>query len=168
MPHIESMLWNSALFLRQVMMWLSDSHLPGELRAPWFARVDGFHNLRIVILYAAAINLLDPTILDCLLDRYSLHRVWMHHLQYQALEHWFCDSREDWPTVRKLIGVGDASIWMALAKLLPALEKLGKVLVWIITVGWRPWIPFVNHTDEDDSAGPYVKRTRVIISCIES
>lgn len=138
------------------------------LKAPWFARVDGFRNLRIVVLYAAAIDLLDPTILDCLLDRYSLQRVRMHHPQYQALEHWFCESREDWPAVRKLICAGDAPIWMALAKLLPALEKLGKVLVWIITVCRRPWISFVDHADQDDSAGPYVKRARIIVSCIQS
>lgn len=109
---------------RQMVMHLLDTELTRQLATFASSRIDGLL-LGAVILNVAAVNGLDPTIVEDVVDQYALVWIGVQHLQHETLDGGTVQVCEDWAAFRHSIRiVGDDTIRVFREPGIPASSKL--------------------------------------------
>lgn len=125
-------------------------------------RIDIAALLRLFIS-AAAIDLLDPTVPERLVDGDSFGGVRVEHFQHEDFDHRLVQMGKNRSARWRFVSY-DHTVGMAGVEFLPARQELGIIGVRLVPIGRGPWLAFVDHADQYNCTCPDVQRSRIIIA----
>lgn len=121
----------------------------------------------VVRLDLAALNVLDPTIVDDLVNADAAVRIRVEHLQQNPSQGWGIDADVESLAVG-VVRVGDGGVFFSLVLLVPLVPASHQlVVVEVASLGSRPNGTAKGHVNHDNGRAPHVKGSRVVRPLLE-